>query len=323
MRALVLGATGHVGNAVVRELLARGHEVTAVTRRAAAPANLEGLAVRPARGDADRPGQLRAWLPGHDLVVDAAAPYPLHLFQEPPATLLERAEKRTRQLLDAVADHNARLAYVSSFVTLPRPRTGGDPIAAGLARRHPYFAVKERIENLVLAAARQGLPAVVVNPTTCFGPWDLKPRNLCLVPQLLAGEVAALVRHILNAVDVRDVAAGLVSAVEKERFAERIPLCGHNLTVDELTARLCAIGGVPPPRLHTPVGLGLAASWWTEAFCALTGRPSPWPTLSLLLVNESYPMTPNPLQTALGAAPRPLGETLRDAVDWYRRIGYC
>lgn len=323
MRALVLGATGHLGNAVVRELLARGHDVTAVTRQTATPVNLEGLAVQLARGDADHPGQLRAWLPGHGLLVDAAAPYPLHLFDEHPENLLKRADARTRHLLDAVAEQYVRLAYVSSFVTLPRPRAGRDPITAGLSRRHPYFAVKERIENLIVTAARQGLPAVVVNPTTCFGPWDLKPRNLCLVPQLLTGEVAALVDHILNAVDVRDVATGLVSAVEKESYGERIPLCGHNLTIEELASRLCAIGGAPPPRLRAPVSLGLASSWWTEAFYALLGRPSPWPTLSLMLVSESYPMSPGPLQAALGAAPRPLGATLRDAVGWYRRIGYC
>ena len=323
MQALVLGATGHLGNAVVRELLARGHEVTAVTCRAATPVNLEGLAIRLVRGDADQPGQLRAWLPGHDLLVDAAAPYPLHLFDERPENLLKLAVGRTRQILDAVAEQGTRLAYISSFVTLPRPRTGRDPLTAGLLRRHPYFAVKEGIENLVLATARQGLPVVVVNPTTCFGPWDLKPRHLCLVPQLLTGDVAALVHHILNAVDVRDVANGLVSAVEKERFGEPTPLCGHNLTLEELATRVCELGGAPPPRLRAPASLGLAASWWTEAFCALLGRPSPWPTLSLMLVSESYPMSPGPLQHTLGAAPRPLAETLRDAVDWYRRIGYC
>jgi dihydroflavonol-4-reductase len=316
MRALVLGATGHVGNAVVRELLARGWEVTAVTRRAGTPANLAGLAAGLVRGDADRPGQVREWLRGHDLLVDAAAPYPLHLFCG--EDVLPRAAARTEELLATVAERGAKLAYVSSFVTLRSGRSD-----AGLSRRHPYFAVKERIESQVLAAARGGLPAVVVNPTTCFGPWDLKPRSLCFVPQLLGGEVAALVRHPVNAVDVRDVAIGLVSAVEQERFGEPIPLCGHDVPLDELAARLCAAGGVRPPLWRLPLASSLAASWWTEALFALTGRPSPWPALGLMLVSESQPMKPGLVQRALGAAPRPLDETLRGAIAWYREIGYC
>jgi dihydroflavonol-4-reductase len=164
---------------------------------------------------------------------------------------------------------------------------------------------------------------VVVNPTTCFGPWDLKPRSLCFVPQLLSGEVAALVRHPVNAVDVRDVAIGLVSAVERERFGEPIPLCGHDVALDELAARFCAAGGVRPPLWRLPLASSLAASWWTEALFALTGRPSPWPALGLMLVSESRPMKPSPVQIALGAAPRPLDETLRGAIAWYREIGYC
>lgn len=322
MRALVLGATGHVGNAAVRELLDRGYEVTAVTRRAEVPFNLRGLPVQILRGDADRPGQIRRWVEGCDVVVDGAAPYPLHLYED--GDPLGKAEARTRELLGAVRKHGARLAYVGSFVT--DPRCGRKP-GSDLARRHPYFRVKERIESLVLSAARAGLPVAAVNPTACYGPWDMKPRGLCLVPQLLCGEMPALARHLINVVDVRDVAIALVSAVEEERFGEPVLLCGHSLMLDDLAARICALGGRRMP-VRTPaamVGLGVAVSRWTDALFALGGRSSPWPslTLSISLLYETFPMAPDPVQRALGASPRPLAGTLRDTVAWYRRIGYC
>jgi hypothetical protein len=95
------------------------------------------------------------------------------------------------------------------------------------------------------------------------------------------------------------------------------------VTIEDLVARVCAAGRVPPPAWRAPLGLGLVASWWAEALFALTGRPFPWPTLNLMLVAESYPMDPGAVQCALGAAPRPLAETLGDSIAWYRRLGYC
>src|SRR5262245_42090778 len=80
-RAVVLGATGHIGSAVVRQLVRRGAEVTAATRRSSATPNLRGLDITLSPGDADDPEQLDAWVEGHDLVVDAAAPYPVWLFR--------------------------------------------------------------------------------------------------------------------------------------------------------------------------------------------------------------------------------------------------
>src|SRR5579871_684971 len=79
MRALVIGASGHVGNAITRALLDRKWEVTACGRHKEPPLNLAGLSVTYLAGDADTPGQLDNWIAGYDLVVDGAAPYPMSL----------------------------------------------------------------------------------------------------------------------------------------------------------------------------------------------------------------------------------------------------
>src|SRR6476661_7359033 len=123
---VVLGASGHIGQAVTRELAARGCSVTAATRRRASP-ELAALGVAVAPGDADDPGQLDRWVSGHDAVVDAAAPHPLSLCV--PDSPAERdpmgyASRRTHVLLDAVSRHGAQLVFVSSFTTLPHPQTG-------------------------------------------------------------------------------------------------------------------------------------------------------------------------------------------------------
>jgi dihydroflavonol-4-reductase len=327
VKALVLGATGHIGNAAVRELLSRGYEVTAASRRSEPAINLTDLPLIYARGDIDNPAQLDSWIDGHDIVVDAAAPYiswllPAGLGSGPES--LQYGARRTDHLLGAVRRHDARLAYVSSFVTLPRRRQGLDRWQSELVRLlHPYFALKELIEAQILSAARAGLEAVVVNPTLCLGPWDIKERQYCIVPRLLAGEPAAAVNHLINVIDVRDVAAGIVTALETRRYGQQIALVGHNLTNDELFGWICELGSVQPPRLVVPMTLSLIASYFSELALGIAGVRSPMPALAPMLTSLYEPFTPDSTQRELGVNPRALSGTLADSIAWYRRIGYC
>jgi len=325
-RAVVLGGSGHLGNAVVRELLARGFRVTVASRRPQDAANLAGLAVDLAPGDAHDPGQLDAWVEGHDLAVDAAAPYPLAAFGQGDA--VRRAIERTRAVVEAARRHGARLALISSFTTLPDGPEGLGGLSARVLRRlHPYFAVKEAVEAEVRAALHAGLPAVVVHPTLCLGPWDLKPRELCFVPRLLAGEIPAALDHLVNVVDVREVATALVGAVEKERWGEPVRVAGHNVNLAYLYRWICDLEGVPPPRWRAPSGLFVAPAFAVEALLSLLDRPGqswgPWPSLVLMLLAQHHWQSPSTAQHDLGAAPRDLSATLVDTIDWYRALGYC
>jgi dihydroflavonol-4-reductase len=326
MKALVLGASGHVGNAVTRELIARGYQVTGCGRRAEPPVNLRGLAVEYLRLDVDTPGQLELAMQGHQVMVDAAAPYPsaLALSGGSNATVLEHAKRRTQMLVDAVVRQRARFGYISSFTTLPDSSTGFERQQRQLIRQlHPYFAVKQLIESEILAAAAGGLQAVVVNPTLCVGPWDLKPRELCFVPRLLCGEAPATVAHAVNVIDVRDVATGLITALEAERYGEPIPLTGHNLSVEALYTWLCELGGVVPPGIVAPITLAVIASYVSEITLGAMGLRTPLPALATMLtmLHDSFDI--GRVQAELGIAPRPLSATLTDAIKWYREIGYC
>ena len=327
-RALVLGATGHVGHATLRELLAHGWRVTAATRQPRAEA-LAGLDVSVVCGDADRPGQLAEWVRGHAVVFDAAAPYPMNLFlrtDEADRAPLAHAQRRMRHLLEAIGREGAVLVHVSSYTTLPRPADEGrlaELESRARRRLHPYFAVKAAMEAMVLAAARQGLPAVVLNPSACLGPWDRRPRDLCVVPLLLSNQVPALVSQALNVIDVRDVAQAARLAVEQRRYGAPIALAGHDTRTDSLALRVCQLGGVAAPRRRLPARLAAGGMLWTEAGWALLGRASPVPALGSLLVLDGYAMPPSPAQRALGVLPRPLDDTLRDAIAWYRGIGHC
>ncbi|HLT35716.1 MAG TPA: NAD-dependent epimerase/dehydratase family protein [Enhygromyxa sp.] len=314
MRTLVLGGTGHLGAALVHEALARGFRVSVASRRQALPRSLAGLELEPLRVDIDDRAALRRAVEGHELVVDAAAPYPLHARPQ----VHERAVARMRSVIRAVADAGAKLAYVSSFVTLPGSRKLG---SQWIRAAHPYFAVKQAMEDEVLRASAAGLRAVVVNPTACLGPWDDKPIEQAIIPLLLEQRLVATVDATVNVIDVRDVASGLLAAVERECFGEPIALSGHNLGADQLAARVCALAGVPAPVARVPLGPTVIGAIGVDAAYAMVGRESRYPGLSVLLIAVSEALEVGEVQRELGVLPRGLDETLRDAIGWYRSRG--
>ncbi len=327
IKALVIGASGHIGNAIVRAFLDKHYRVSACSRRSVPPANLFELSVRYLPGDIETSGQLDKWIAGHNLVVDAAAPYPLNAsspVSEAGKDPIADADRRTRLLLDAVRRHKARLVYVGSFVTRVRPGTRAQRFQYQMMRlAHPYFEVKELIEAKMLDASRRGLEVVIANPTYCLGPWDLHDRQLCTVPLLLSGEIPSSIAQMLNVIDVRDVAAAICAALEAERYGEPIQMSGHDISTEELYSQICQLGGVPSPRISTATTVALAGAYAMELMLGTIGEKTRLPSGGMMMATLfDYMVSGSELQK-LDITPRPLTETLVDAIKWYREIGYC
>ncbi len=320
-RILVLGATGHLGQAVVRRALAQGCAVTAVTRQIDPPA-LRGLDVTVARMDG-RFDALKELCAGHSVLVDAAAPYPL----EPrlpggPAwrQAVDAAVARTRQVIDAARSNRLCLVFISSFTTLARREP---PLSAAQTawRRsmYPYFAAKIAMEQTVIAAASGGLPAVIVNPAACLGPWEFRADGSSFVRLVMGRRLPVVMDQVLSVIDVRDVAAAIDRALERELFGHPIPLAGHNVSLAELARQILLLDGsssVAPvpidPRLAS-----IAALWNSTVFAVFNRRtPDLWRAVPL--VADGFPMCPSPEQIAMGLDLRTLSTTLRDAIAFHR-----
>ncbi|HZP45822.1 MAG TPA: NAD-dependent epimerase/dehydratase family protein [Candidatus Binataceae bacterium] len=325
MKVLVLGVSGHVGNAIARALLDHGHQVTGVNRSRRRAFNLKNLAIRRLIGDIPT-APLDRWMRGHDLVIDAAAPYPLALSSSSADTarLVEAATRRTHALLRAAQRQSIPLIYISSFVTLGQLRYGLDRVLSQVIRwLHPYFAVKTRIEQLLIAARRRRQDLAIVNLTGCLGPWDCKAPARCFVPALLNGKLPASTDQMLNVIDVRDVALNLIGLLNADLPPAPLALVGHNISNDMLFRWICEIGGAKPPPLVTPTAAGILATYFTEAAATRLGLAPPLPALIAMLTYLHGFMTPSPSQIDLGIKLRPLSATLDDTVRWYRSIGYC
>ena len=126
----------------------------------------------------------------------------------------------------------------------------------------PYKRTKLAAERLVLAAARDGLDAVVVNPTTPVGEGDRMPTPTGrMVRRVVRGGVRGYVATTgLNLVDVHDVALGHALALERGRAGERYLLGGADLSLEEVFAAIAALAGRPRPRLRVPYGAARAAA---------------------------------------------------------------
>jgi dihydroflavonol-4-reductase len=326
LKVVVIGGAGHIGNAVTRAFLEAGCEVKVTGRRTEAPPNLRGLSIAYLPGDANTPGQFEKWFEGQDVVVDAGAPYPLRAFSPiaQGGDPIAEAERRTGQLIDALLKSGARLVYISSFVTRLRTRTKLDQLRTQLSSLvHPYFEVKRLIETRILDAARRGIDAVIVNPTYCVGPWDLRDRQLCLIPLLLRGEVPASVQQRLNVIDVRDVAAATLKALELRRYGDPLLLGGHDVRLPDLHGLICKLGGAAPPSYSMPASLAAVTAYGLELLGGLVGQATPLtsgPTLIATMFD--YVATDSALKT-MEITPRPLRGSIIDSIAWYRQIGYC
>jgi dihydroflavonol-4-reductase len=169
----------------------------------------------------------------------------------------------------------------------------------------------------VLDAVGRGITAIVVNPSAFLGPWQFRAERSSFVRMVLDGQLPAAMHHVINVIDVRDVAAGIHAALEARRYGVQIPLAGHNVAVDDLARRISAIGRVPPPAVSTDTRATVVAAFWIEAAMALTGRRAPDAWRVAPLIADAWPMERSAEQRTLGVHVRELDETLRDTVAWH------
>ena len=328
MKTLVIGATGIIGNNIIRKLLQQGHDVVAMSRGVTPADNLKDLDVKLIQGDVtDRDSLIKA-VKGVDWVFQAAPYYPRSMFHK--KQHVDIALKGVRLLIEVLKQSSVqRLVYTSSLSTIgmvskgslanetmPYTLYGKDP--------HPYFLVKYLCEEeLVKAVNDNGLPVVLVNPSGCFGPYEHKPLNLCFIPHIVNGKVPAFVRGSINVVDVADVAMGHVLAAQKGRSGERYILGGHNTTTIDLLRDVCDVAGVQAPKLIVPIRMALGMCLLSEVWALLAKKIPAQPALGIRFIQYAQHVSSDKAIKELGYSISPMKPCFEKAIDWYKKIGYC
>jgi len=328
MKTLITGASGFVGSAVLRQLLAAGHTVRALVRPNSDRRNLAELPVEIVTGDLTDRASLDRALLGCSALFHLAAVY--RLWVPHPQEIYETNVIGTRNLMIAAANAGAkRIVYTSSVATLGLTRDGSPadedtPVSLadmiGHYKRSKFLAEAE-VKKL---ADEQGLPVVIVNPSTPIGPRDIKPTPTGrIIVDALSGRMPAYVDTGLNLVYVDDVAIGHLLAFERGTIGERYVLGARNMTLKEILTELAAITGGQVPRIRLPHNLVLPIAYVSEAWAHLTHGNEPRVTLAgVRLAKKKMFFSSEKAKRVLGYNPRPIEEALRDAVDWFRQNGY-
>lgn len=184
----------------------------------------------------------------------------------------------------------------------------------------PYCMSKYLAEVGAMRLAKAGAPVVVVSPTLPVGPGDrqLTPPTRMAVA-FCRGQLPAYVECRLNLVDARDVATGMIRAIEIGRPNVRYILGGHNCELGSWLGVLGAEAGRKVPRWTVPYPVALAVGWASERWADhISGRVPNATVTGVRLTRRSMFFDTSRSMAELGLVPRPLEESARDAVGWYR-----
>lgn len=327
--ALVTGATGFVGAAVVRELLSRGFRVRVLYRPSSDLRNLQDLEgeVERVLGDLRDPGSLERAVAGCDQVYHVAARYRFGL-RHARGMYRDNVEGTRNVLRAAQREGVERIVYTSTVGVLPLSERGEavdeSRVAAYQELAGPYKRSKWLAEQEALRAAEEGAPVIIVCPSTPIGPFDVKPTPTgALIVDFLRRRMPAYVDTGLNLVAVEDVACGHVLAAERGAIGERYILGCENLPLREILTELAQLAKLPIPRWKVPKRLLVPAAWMSEGVSAILNRD---PRLSV----ENARMSQHYMYFDSAKARRDLGwepgsvrAALERAVEWFWENGYA
>jgi dihydroflavonol-4-reductase len=322
---LVTGASGFLGSAIAAALRARGHAVRVLARASSPRTNLNPTDVV-CEGDLRDRASLAAALKGARYLFHAAADY--RLWARDPEEIRRSNVEGTRLIMEeALSAGVERIVYTSSVATLKlieggfatedRPLAEGEGIGA-------YKRSKVAAERLVEAMIqRDGLPAVIVNPSTPIGPRDVRPTPTGrIIVEAASGRMPAFVETGLNLAHVDDVAAGHLAALDRGGIGERYILGGDNVFLADILADIARLVGRQPPTVKLPRTLLYPIAYGAELLAHLRGV-EPFITMDgLRMARHHMFFDDSKARRELGYISRPYREGLADAIAWFRTHGY-
>lgn len=328
MKTFLTGATGFVGAAVLRQLVAEGHEVRALVRATSDRRNLAGIDVETCVGDLNDPDSLKSVLSGCQTLFHVAADY--RIWTPDPDEMLKSNLGGAKNIMAAAQKANIeRIIYTSSVATLgvlPDGQSADEETSSSLetmvgAYKRSKFLAEQEVQRLI---KEENLPAIIVNPSAPIGPRDIKPTPTGrMVVQAAKGAMPAYVDTGLNVVHVEDVAAGHLLAFNKGEIGERYILGGENMTLKEILVMIAEITGGKSPLFSIPHNAILPFAYLAELWAKLTNGREPFATVDgINMARKKMFFQSDKARQKLGYNPRPAKQAFADAIKWFEENHY-
>lgn len=326
MKALVTGATGHVGVNLVRRLVLNGHRVRALVRPTSPKELLRKYEVEECVGDILDDESVEKALRGCEMVFHAAAVYAK--WAPSPDSIFRPTVEGSRKVLEkALKVGVERVVYVSTMGTVgftTDPSCLLDETAFNTHSRAPYFRAKIEAERHARQYAKEtGLPIVFVLPGGVLGKYFTRSTpTVQLVEEYLVRGTPFYFETGMSVVDAEDVAQGAIAAAERGQPGERYLLGGENIPLKTFYETLARLTGLPGPGIKVPQGILIPLAALMEAHARARN------TIPLLTRDMVHDLAGRYGFISSEKARRELGysfldaeEVLRRTIEWFCFLG--
>jgi dihydroflavonol-4-reductase len=327
MKAFVTGSTGLLGNNLVRELLEHGFEVRALVRsRAKASKTFAGLNVEIIEGEMENVPGFAKSLEGCDVLFHTAAFFREYYEPGDHWPMLKRINvDATIQLLEAAERAGIKRAvHTSSSGTIgtkPNGEYGDESTVIPLeSTSNLYFRSKVECDTAIATFLKSHkLEVMTILPGWMFGPGDAAPTNSGqLVLDFLGRKLPGILDGGTTIVDARDVAKGMRLAAQSGKNGEKYIIAGNFISLEQIFLGIEKASGVPAPKRRLPNALVLMIAHITGFYAHLSRTRPMMPVEGVKAMQAKTGANSSKAVSEFGLSFRPIEETLRDTVTWFR-----
>jgi dihydroflavonol-4-reductase len=324
MKFALTGASGHIGANLCRTLIDQGHQVKALINKYTR--SLDQLNIEVVNGNLLDISSLSSLIKDADIVIHLAATISINGKND--QELLAINVEGTKNLLQCLRENPVqRLIHFSSIHAIvhePLDTVLDETRALATDDHILYNQSKAFSEQLVIDAAKEGMDAVIINPTSVVGPYDFRPSLMGkALLQIVNRKLPGLISGGYDFVDVRDVVDGTLKAIEKGRTGESYLLSGTWMSLPDLAKMIGGITGDEGKWRILPYWLAELGVPFLKGYARLRGTDPLYTRESLEILKTSHRMiSSDKAKKELGYNPRPVEETIQDTLTWFRENNY-
>lgn len=327
MKVAITGATGFLGQNLIRLLESRGVGGYCLVRPSSNLDLLKGFPFTPVSDAFQNVASLHSVLSKVDYLFHCAAM--VGTSNKATQKMLNANVDLTTYLLKALEQHpGCRLVYCSTIATCAVSENGipvDETVPWNLDRYNldgGYTTTKKKAEDEVLSAAGNSVDTVVVNPCYMLGPNDTQLSSNRLILDIIKRKIPAFPPGCNNFVDVRDVAIGMLLAAIHGQRGQRYILGGQNLTYKQLFDKVSTLSHSKP--ICKPLSNRLASilARLGDVAEAITGKPPLFNSTGMAWSFANCCYTSEKAIHQLGYHPGHLDQAISDSIEWFRDNQY-